>query len=111
MIIVSDKVVDIWGKIIGINLTTGFHLPPVTFLRKDATDEGVNHEHIHLIQGVELLTIGFYVVYVANYLYNRIRGMNHIDSYKNVLFEVEAYENENNLKYLFKRKIWAWLKK
>lgn len=87
-----------------------------------ATDRVVNHEHIHVKQQIELLFIGMWLLYILNYLYNRIRlaaGMrlpvetgyrsSHLRAYHNIIFEREAYDNDNNLDYIKNRKSFAWL--
>ena len=68
----------------------------------------IRHETIHLKQAVELLVIPFYLLYLFNYLYNRIKYGNHQTSYVNIVFEQEAYSNEHNSAYFKTRKLWAW---
>lgn len=79
--------------------------------KKFADDKLImNHERIHHRQEVELLILPFYILYVTNYLLNRFRYSNHHDAYMNIIFEREAYDNENDLKYLNNRKIFSFLK-
>ncbi|MGM9476434.1 hypothetical protein ACS5PU_08385 [Pedobacter sp. GSP4] len=73
--------------------------------------ELINHEKIHLRQQLELLVVPFYLLYVLNYLINLARYRNHHTAYRNILFEKEAYDNEEDLKYLKNRSWYAWLKK
>lgn len=69
----------------------------------------LNHERIHLQQQKECLIIGFYILYAYEYLVNRIiYKMYHTTAYFNIRFELEAYENQTNLKYLDTRKRYAW---
>ena len=59
----------------------------------------VNHERIHLYQQLELLYIGFiiwYLIYQIKY------------GYRNNPFEIEAFDNENDLDYLKSRKWYSW---
>ena len=70
----------------------------------------IYHEKIHLVQQLEMLLIGFYVLYVLNYLVNLMKYRNHNQAYLNIIFEKEAYTMESDLSYLRKRKLWAWLK-
>lgn len=70
----------------------------------------IRHETIHLKQAAELLIIPFYVLYLLNYLVNRIRYKNHHTAYLNIVFEREAYRNEHNPLYLKHRKLWAWVR-
>lgn len=66
----------------------------------------LNHERIHLRQQFEMLIIPFYVWYVIEWF---IRGAND-KAYRNVSFERESYDNENNLDYLKKRNPYSWIK-
>ncbi|MBK8443245.1 MAG: hypothetical protein IPL35_07435 [Sphingobacteriales bacterium] len=70
----------------------------------------LNHERIHLRQQLELLIIGFYIWYVAEYLVGRLRGKSHFIAYRGISFEREAYACEEDLKYLQRRKFWGFLK-
>ncbi|AFD55134.1 hypothetical protein RA0C_0118 [Riemerella anatipestifer ATCC 11845 = DSM 15868] len=66
----------------------------------------MNHEKIHLRQQLELLILPFFVWYGLNYLWNLIKYKNHREAYRNIIFEQEAYENQNDLEYLKNRKLW-----
>lgn len=68
----------------------------------------MNHEEIHLQQQKELLVLPFYVLYLGNYLFNLVKYWHHHTAYLNICFEREAYENEQDLKYLSKRKFWSF---
>lgn len=70
----------------------------------------VNHEKIHIRQQIELLILPFFIWYGFEYLYRLAQYKNKIDAYRNISFEREAFSNELNLKYLSKRRIWAFLK-
>lgn len=65
------------------------------------TDRLINHEKIHLIQQIELGVILFYPLYIY---YNVTRG------YWNNPFELEAYDNEDNLLYRSNRDMYSWTK-
>jgi hypothetical protein len=66
-----------------------------------ATPELINHERIHLRQQIELLLLPFYIWYLIAF-YRK--------GYWDISFEKEAYANENDLTYLKKRRIFAFLK-
>jgi hypothetical protein len=68
----------------------------------------MNHEFIHFRQQIELLIIPFYIIYILNYLINLILYHNHQQVYRNILFEMEAYENDTNLDYPVERKFASW---
>ncbi|MXV14779.1 hypothetical protein [Hufsiella ginkgonis] len=68
----------------------------------------INHETIHLMQQAEMLVLPFYVFYLLNYLFNRMKGQKHFQAYRNIAFEKEAYAMDRQLNYLTRRKLWAW---
>ena len=70
----------------------------------------LNHERVHLRQQVELMILPFYIWYIVEYLIRLIIYKNKQRAYRNISFEREAYANENNIEYLNKRKLWAFLK-
>ncbi len=75
---------------------------PGIVIVNDKTDKRlVNHEKIHLYQQLELLYIGFLLVYLY---YSIFRG------YRNHPFEIESWENQYNYNYLDTRKWYSWVK-
>lgn len=68
----------------------------------------INHENIHLKQQLELFVLPFYVLYLGNYLVNLWRYKNHRSAYLNIVFEREAYQQDHDLDYLKKRRLWSW---
>ncbi len=95
-------------------------LPPKGFLainlfgilfcrNKDRINEYVlNHESIHTAQMKEMGYIPFYIWYVAEWALKLIGEGN---AYRNISFEREAYDNQNNLDYLKNRKHYSWFKR
>ena len=69
----------------------------------------INHETIHIWQQIELLVLPFYMLYLLNYLYNRIKYKGHYQAYINIVFEKEAYKNESHLDYLKDRRWFSWV--
>ena len=69
----------------------------------------INHERIHFRQQIELLILPFYVWYILEYLIHRLRGKSPNCAYRSISFEKEAYENDEDLGYLKRRKLWAFL--
>lgn len=67
----------------------------------------INHEKIHLQQQIELGVVFFYVFYLAEFLYFKLKGNNHQQAYQKISFEREAYANESDLSYLRFRKRWS----
>ena len=70
----------------------------------------MNHERIHLRQQLELLVLPFFLIYGVDYLVKLIRYRDKDVAYRNVVFEREAYQNENDLEYLKSRSFWRFLK-
>ena len=70
----------------------------------------MNHERIHLRQQMELLVLPFFVIYGLDYLVKLIRYRDKSLAYRNIVFEREAYQNENALDYLKSRSFWKFMK-
>ena len=78
-----------------------------TFLNDEVI---INHEKIHLRQQLELLVLPFYLAYLINYLINLLRFKHHYTSYRNIIFEKEAYQHETDLNYLKNGSWYGWFK-
>lgn len=94
---------------------SGITLFPLIILRKEmrGTAEAVltiNHERIHIRQQLELLLVFFAAWYVASFFYSRLRGFSWYDSYRNIIFEREAFTGMYDPEYLKKRKAFAFLR-
>lgn len=85
---------------------------PFIFCRPTAklSDIDINHEEIHWHQEKEMLIIFFLIWYLIEFLIRWISYLNFNRAYKNIGFEVEAYENEKNLEYLKNREQYSWIK-
>jgi len=68
----------------------------------------LNHERIHTSQMREMLYVFFYIWYGIEWLVKLFKHKK--QSYYNISFEREAYENEYNPSYLRERKLFAWVK-
>jgi len=91
---------------------SGITLFPFIFLRKKEDRQNqtlINHEKIHLRQQVELLIIPFYIWYLSEYYIKYLKYKDPQLAYRNISFEKEAYENDQNLGYLKTRKFWNFL--
>ncbi len=84
--------------------------PFVLVKSKSPSEVLLNHERIHLAQQIELFILPFYCWYFLAYCWNRFKGQKHHQAYRNVIFEKEAYENDENLQYLTSRKNWEFIK-
>lgn len=81
---------------------------PFIFTKVELTPQILNHEKIHLEQQKELALVGFYLLYLGNFVYNLIRM--HPRPYRAIIFEREAYERQADPKYLESRPKYAWIK-
>lgn len=84
--------------------------PFVLVKSKNPSTVLLNHERIHLAQQIELFILPFYCWYFLAYCWNRFKGQKHHQAYRNIIFEKEAYENDENLQYLASRKNWSFIK-
>ncbi len=88
---------------------SGITLFPFIFLRKKEYRQNkvlINHEKIHLRQQLELLIVPFYIWYLSEYYIKYLKYKDPNLAYRNISFEKEAYENEQNSDYLKTRKFW-----
>ena len=101
------------SKYIVPNGFVGITLFPFIILKKEALKQDqilINHEKIHLRQQRELLVLLFYIIYGFEWAIKFFIYKNGYLTYKNLSFEREAYQNENNLSYLKTRKTWDFIK-
>lgn len=101
---------------------TAINLFGVVFVRKEIRpqhnislrnwDTMLNHELIHTAQMKELLYIPFYLWYVLEWLIRFVMYRNAKKAYRNVSFEREAYDMQNNFGYIIdkERKPYAFIK-
>lgn len=84
---------------------------PLLFVRKEFDNMEMpfvfNHERIHAAQQKELLLVGFYIIYLYEWIRNLIRYKDSAKAYRMISFEAEAYLNEYDLNYLKRRKHFA----
>lgn len=104
-----------------IIITTTFFVPkgykamavfPFVLVAKKADKKNIfliNHEKIHLAQQLEMLVLPFYIWYLLEFLYHFLKTKNKDSAYRKISFEQEAFDNEQQLNYLQKRRFWAFL--
>ena len=68
------------------------------------SDIDINHENIHTQQIVECGVLFFYIIYLIEWF---VRLFMNGNAYRNISFEKEAYDNQNNLDYIKTRKRYA----
>lgn len=71
----------------------------------------MNHERIHLRQQLELLVIGFYIIYLTEFFIRLLINWNPYIAYRSISFEQEAYEYDKEMDYLMRRDYFASFKK
>tara|TARA_E500000331_G_scaffold76355_1_gene71651 strand:+ start:674 stop:1042 length:369 start_codon:yes stop_codon:yes gene_type:complete len=81
----------------------------LVFSRGEMSPETKNHETIHYKQWLELLFIGFLILYPLFWVINLLRYRSGDLAYYDIPFEREAYDNDQNLNYLNERKPYAWI--
>ena len=92
---------------------SGIILFPFVFLNSFDLQENaplVNHEKIHLRQQLELLILPFFCIYIIEFFVRLTQYRNWYLAYRNISFEREAYNNENDLNYLKSRSFWDFIK-
>ena len=99
----------IYNNIIPFKGFAAINLFGVLFVRNGVrlSDKLLNHERIHTAQMKEMLFIGFYIWYFVEWL---VRLFGKGNAYRNISFEQEAYDNDDDLTYLDSRKPFEWLK-
>lgn len=95
------------------------HFPPRPFagitlfcfivFRRDVrvTPTDMRHEMTHVRQQAEWLVVGFFILYLAEFLFYYVRYRDFMRAYGHISFEREAYAHEHELDYLKRRKLWA----
>ena len=98
----------VWNIFVGS--FRGITIFPFIILRDKKTKNNktvINHEKIHLRQQMELLVIPFFILYIGEWF---IRLFMEGNAYRNISFEREAYDNDDNLEYLKNRKWYSHFK-
>ena len=85
-------------------------LGPFVFCREKMSTRTRTHETIHYHQHLELLFIGFWVLYVLFWLRGLLNKKGGAESYRSNPFELEAYDNDENESYLSERPLYNWVK-
>ena len=85
-------------------------LGPFVFSTGDIKPITRNHETIHWKQYKETLILGFLLLYAVFYIIGLIKYRSGKLAYYNIPFEREAYQNDEDFGYIFRRTPWAWFK-
>ena len=82
----------------------------VVFTKTQLTKTALRHERIHTAQQREMLFVGFFLWYVAEWLVRLVMYRNFYRAYRNISFEREAYLFQHIKGYTRKRRHYAWLR-
>lgn len=104
MIIIRNKIIPFGRGMLAINLFG------IIFAKRPLSTIEQNHEYIHTMQQRELLYVGFYLLYVMEWLIWLFVYRNFLKAYFRISFEREAYDRQNLLNYRKSRRFCAWLK-
>tara|TARA_R100000808_G_scaffold24984_1_gene60183 strand:+ start:13180 stop:13524 length:345 start_codon:yes stop_codon:yes gene_type:complete len=83
---------------------------PFIFVRGEGNKTILRHEMIHIRQQFETAIVGFYLIYLFDFIISLWKYKNFIDAYKSIRFEREAYTNQYDEHYLKYRPAYAWRK-
>ena len=96
IIITSKLLTKLLSIIISVYAITLF---PFIILSEEVDEYTMNHELIHFEQQKELFVVGFYALYVYDFLKGMIKYKNKDLAYFLIRFEQEAYNYQNDLGY------------
>lgn len=106
-----DWLIALATKINGIKITGVEWIPLVVVVNTDKPSKQlIRHETIHTYQQLETIFVFYYLIYALDYAILRLFGLDHVNAYKNIMFEKEAYKSQNDKNYLKTRKLYAWRK-
>lgn len=97
----------IYNNVIPFKGFAAMNLFGVIFARKSAKplpERTLNHEAIHTAPMKELLWVGFYLCYLAEWV---VRLFMKGNAYRNISFEKEAYAHQGAKRYLTTRRHFA----
>lgn len=86
-------------------------LGPFVFSRGIMSTRTRIHEAIHWEQYKETGIILFPLLYLIFWLWNLLKYHDGKRAYFEIPFEREAYKNDRDIGYLFRRKRWSWARK
>lgn len=99
----------IYNRFIPFKGFKAINLFGIFFVRKEYTidETDIRHESIHTAQMREMLFVFFYIAYVVEWLFLLMKYHSNHKAYRNISFEKEAYDHENEPDYLKTRKHFA----
>lgn len=82
----------------------------VIFAKGLCDDALLNYENIHTAQMKELFYVGFYILYLLEWVVRLLQYRSFAKSYENISFEREAYAHQHDRLYLKDRKPYAFVR-
>ena len=107
ILIKSRILASLMSIVVAVNAVA---LYPFLIIRTDLDEHQMNHELIHFEQQRELYIVGFYALYVYDFIKGMIKYKDRTQAYYMIRFEQEAYNNQLDLGYVANRKKQAWNK-
>lgn len=101
----------IYNGLIPFRGFTAINLFGRVFARREyepVSDRTLRHEAIHTAQMRETGYVGFYVLYLFEWLYRWARLRDAHAAYRSIRFEREAYAHQDEPDYLAYRRPYAW---
>lgn len=108
-ILIEDSKIPVWLSYISPIEIKAITLFPFVLARGKMDHVTINHESIHFQQCLETLVIGFYILYLIDYIHGLIVHGSSEEAYYYLRAEQEAYANEINEHYLLRRRRYDWL--
>lgn len=102
----------IYNKIIPFPGYSTINLFGILFTRsskKPLPQQTITHETIHTKQQIELLFVGFYILYLIFWIFNLFKYKKSHLAYYMIPFEQEAYNHQNDPNYPKNRKLYSWI--
>lgn len=96
------------NKIIPFGSYYAINLCGLVLSKRRLTQVERNHEYIHSLQQREMLWIGFFLFYIAEWLVRLVQHRNAKRAYLAISFEREAYHHQQDLSYRYHRQLYAW---
>jgi D-alanyl-lipoteichoic acid acyltransferase DltB (MBOAT superfamily) len=108
----ESKIPDAIKKLTGIN-AVACSLGPFVFTKnkkEHVPESTIRHETIHFKQQLELLFVFQWILYGIFHLVGFLKSKDTRWAYLSNPFELEAYDNDEDVSYLEKRKLYSWIK-
>ena len=101
----------IYNRLVPFRGFTAINLMGVVFARveyRPLSTAILRHEAIHTAQMKETAFLGFYLIYMLEWLWGMLRLRDAHTAYRAIRFEREAYRNMADPSYLTRRHPYAW---